>query len=494
MVDTHMQRVVAIALGRAGQRDQAPLAIGLRCSAFVDSSKVDKMTSIGFRPLALATLMIITFWMGTCADGSSVKLLHSEVEAFQLRLEMIEAAQSTIDLSSYEISDDNTSGRIFVALLHAVERGVAVRVLVDGHIGSNRMPKPMMQFLIEHKIAIRERPVDVRYQLELGRARLHDKLLIVDRTRLITGGRNQVQVHFGLGGRKCVDRDVYVEGQSACHASDYFEKRWTESRTGQPNLVRTEDSKMLAFQVHKEWNAIPRSQALDQVATWLAKLPDDPIPARNLCGSAIHYDALDIDESNLNFLHDMVCDSKRANGAIAPVILRLLRQAARTIEIETPYFAISSDLKSILLDAAHRGVQIRVLTNSLEATDHPTVHAGFANERRWMLKAGIKIYEYPGPNMIHAKSMVIDGRIAMVGSYNFDQLSEKRNAEVALVVTDPVFANQVSTSISAHRSQATELHRGDLFRYEARESNVPTEDLRRFQRLRIAAPFIERYL
>jgi len=56
-----------------------------------------------------------------------------------------------------------------------------------------------------------------------------------------------------------------------------------------------------------------------------------------------------------------------------------------------------------------------------------------------MMKAGIKIYEYQGTNMIHAKSMVVDGRIAMLGSYNFDRLSEQRNSELAFVVTECQF-------------------------------------------------------
>ncbi len=431
---------------------------------------------------------------GSVVRASTVSLLHSEVEAFAMRLELIETAQSSIDVSSYEISDDNTSGRILVALLNAVERGVVVRVLVDGHIGDNLMPKPLMQYLIQHGVAIRERPLNVRYQLELGRSRIHDKLLIIDRTHLITGGRNLQQKYFGIGDRKFIDREVYVDGQSACYAADYFEQRWNESKSGQPDLCRAEAPKTLAMQVHPEWNTIPRAQALEHVAGWLESLSTFPMPAQDLCNSAIHYDALEIDESNLCFLHDIVGESKRSKAAIAPTVLRLLRQACHSIEIETPYFAISKELKSILLDAAHRGVHIRILTNSLESTDHPVVHAGFANERRWMLRAGIRIYELQGRNMLHAKSMVIDERIAMVGSYNFDRLSESRNFEVALMVTDPRFANQVSSSIATHRSGATELHRGELFRYEARESKLPNHDVHRFQRLRIAAPLIERYL
>ncbi len=439
-------------------------------------------------------LTAISLSIESVAKASTVRLLHSEVEAFAMRLELIEAAQSTIDLSSYEISDDNTSGRVLVAMLNAAERGVMVRVLVDGHLGDNRMPKPLMQYLIEHGISIRERPLNVRYQFELGRSRLHDKLLIIDRTHLITGGRNLEQQPFGIGNRKCIDRDVYVNGQSACHAADYFAQRWNESKSGQPDLDRAEALKTLALQVHPEWNTMPRSHALELVAKWLECISTGPTPAKDLFNSAIHYDALEIDESNLRFLHDVVGESKRANGAIAPEILRLLQQARYSIEIETPYFAISKELKSILLDASRRGVQIRILTNSLESTDHPTVHAGFANERRWMLRAGIRIYELQGRNTLHAKSMVIDSRIAMVGSYNFDRLSESRNFEVALILTDCKFANQVSTSIATHRSLSTELHRGDLFRYEARESDLPIHDLQRFRRLRIAAPFIERHL
>ena len=452
------------------------------------------MTASGFCRNTFLILTAFFLSIGSVVKASTVRLLHSEVEAFALRLELIDTAQSSIDLSLYEISDGNTSGRFLVALLNAVERGVVVRILVDGHIGDNRMPKPLMHYLIEHGVAIRERPLNVRYQLELGRSRLHDKLLIIDRTHLITGGRNLEQKYFGIGDRKSIDRDVYVDGQSACHAADYFEQRWNESKSGQPDLNRAEAPKNLALQVHPEWNTMPRAQALEHVAVWLGSLSTGPMPAQDLCNSAIHYGELEVDESNLRFLHDVVGESKTANGAIAPAILRLLRQACHSIEIETPYFAISKDLKSILLDAVSRGVQIRIFTNSLESTDHPAVHAGFANERRWMLRAGIRIYELQGRNMLHAKSMVVDGRIAMVGSYNFDRLSESRNFEVALIVTDYKFANQVSSSIANHGSQTKELHRGDLFRYEARESNLPTHDLHRFRRLRIAAPFIERYL
>ena len=81
------------------------------------------MTWVAFRLVVLGTLSAFSLLISSPAVGSTVKLLHSEVEAFEMRLELIDSAQSTIHLSSYEISDDNTSGRIFVALLNAAQRG-----------------------------------------------------------------------------------------------------------------------------------------------------------------------------------------------------------------------------------------------------------------------------------------------------------------------------------------------------------------------------------
>ena len=122
------------------------------------------MTGNGFFRNIFLTLTVFALSIGSVVKASTVRLLHSEVEAFAMRLERIKTAQSTIDLISYEISDDNTSGCFLVAMLDAVERGVVVRVLVDGHIGDNLIPKPLMHYLIEHGVAIRERPLNVRYQ------------------------------------------------------------------------------------------------------------------------------------------------------------------------------------------------------------------------------------------------------------------------------------------------------------------------------------------
>ena len=439
-------------------------------------------------------LALSAFLTDQCGRAATIQLLHSEVEAFSLRLELIERAQSSIDIAYYEISDDDTSGQLLAALLRAVDRGVYIRIMTDAHVGSNVMPKALMQYLIENRIPVRERPVDVRYQLELGRQRLHDKLFIVDRAYLITGGRNLVQEFFGVGNRKYVDRDVYITGKVTCEAAEYFDQRWKDPVSAQPSLHRAEVPRVAKLQKHPEWNCMERNVAMEQVRAWLANTSAARLAASNLCGSDISFPATEVNDCNTRFLHDFVGRPKNERGAIAPEMLRLIQYSRTSIEIETPYFAISNDLKSMLIDASRRGVRVRVLTNSLESADQIAEHAGYVNERRWILRAGIELFELQGRNILHAKSLVVDGQTAMVGSYNWDMLSERRNSEVAIIVTDCRIASQVSHSIAAHRAHAKQLHRGELFRYETNESKASEELQRQLRRLRVVAPAIKRYL
>jgi cardiolipin synthase C len=110
------------------------------------------------------------------------------------------------------------------------------------------------------------------------------------------------------------------------------------------------------------------------------------------------------------------------------------------------------------------------------------------------LRAGIELYEIQGRNNLHAKAMVIDGKTAMIGSYNFDVLSETRNSEVALLIQSTDLARELLESIALDRSRSQKIEIENLFRLDARESDASAKELRQFQRLRVAAPFIKPYL
>ena len=153
---------------------------------------------------------------------------------------------------------------------------------------------------------------------------------------------------------------------------------------------------------------------------------------------------------DIEFWHDVVDGSKRSSDGIAQHYLRLLGQARHRIVIETPYLVFSPQMKAALLAARRRGVEIRILTNSLESNDHTLVHAGYANQRNWLRSKGIQLWEWHGHQTVHAKSTVIDQRIAVFGSYNADMLSEQRNSEVAVVIADADVVRTCRPGATAH--------------------------------------------
>jgi putative cardiolipin synthase len=348
-----------------------------------------------------------------------------------------------------------------------------------------------MDYLIDHGVAIRERPVDVRYQLELGRPRMHEKLFIVDATYLLMGGRNLEQDYFGIGRRLYVDHDVVAIGTIAATASAYFETRWNECSVGQPRLVGNEPKKSQAKQVHTRWQCIPREQAKEEIAQWLRDCESAPLAACDL-RSRLEHDPQEV--GCIRFLHDCVGCSKSDPNAISPQLAELISRARCSIDIATPYFAVSNKLRALITQAAKRGVSIRLLTNSLESTDQIIVHAGFANERRWLLRNSVRIFEYQGELTLHSKLIRIDDHITIIGSHNLDFLSERKNLEVAMVVDNHEFAQHSKLVYERELRSSIEVERGSLFRYEARESNAAPEEFRKYRRLRLAAPFIQRYL
>ena len=117
--------------------------------------------------------------------------------------------------------------------------------------------------------------------------------------------------------------------------------------------------------------------------------------------------------------------------------------ARQRLYITNAYFVPGEDFRSLLIKTAQRGVDVRVLTPGSN-TDQPLAwYAGRAHYAD-LLEAGVRIYEYR-PTMVHAKTFIVDGLWATVGTFNFDNRSLKLNEEVALVVREAAFCKQLET-------------------------------------------------
>ena len=128
--------------------------------------------------------------------------------------------------------------------------------------------------------------------------------------------------------------------------------------------------------------------------------------------------------------------------------------------IETPYLVPTKLLLADLADAKRKGVKkIELITNSLASNDSTLVQLGYEVRKKDLWERGAELWEFKGPDTLHAKSAVLDNRVALIGSFNIDPRSQHLNTETAVAIEDEVTARQLSRNINAHKRLC--IHVGD---------------------------------
>lgn len=186
---------------------------------------------------------------------------------------------------------------------------------------------------------------------------------------------------------------------------------------------------------------------------------------------------------------------KGRSPGTADELLGLLEAAEESLFIESPYLVPSKALKRALERVLERGVRVRILTNSLAATDNVFTQAGYAWYKKPLVRMGVDLWEYTGPGCLHTKAAVIDGTRLIVGTYNLDPRSEHLNSEMAVVVDNRNLAEQMLRIMDQDLEQAVRI--GPNGKPEGSTSRNPGASAwKRFKLflLKPVAPFIKRQL
>jgi putative cardiolipin synthase len=275
-------------------------------------------------------------------------------------------------------------------------------------------------------------PLTLRHPSWIFR-RMHEKLVVVDGEQYITGGRNLAEAYFGLAKKNYVDRDVYVQGESALDADSHFETLWTSKHVARLRVrVSVNERQRAAAILDRVMDELRRGESFVQIDT-----------GRDWSESGIPVNAI-------RFLHDPVGDGVRVGSRIAEI----LESAKESIVIESPYLVPSRPLRALLDRKRAEGVRVQIVTNSFRSTDGLLPYAGYLKYGRPLVRSGVDIREYRGPDMLHAKSAVIDGRIAIIGSYNFDPRSHYLDLEAVCVAEDEELARRLLGAIQGHVENA----------------------------------------
>jgi cardiolipin synthase len=336
-------------------------------------------------------------------EGNRVELLNNGDEFFPAMLRAIREAKASVSLESYIFKTDRTGQLFGDALMDAARRGVEVRVLVDGKGGLSRsLLDRMRQGGVDARIY---HPIALWTLARIGQ-RTHRKILVVDGAVCFTGGAGIADEWLGNARNASEWREVQVEaaGPVAAQMQAIFAEDWTYT-TGE----------ILAGD----------------------KFYPPIRPAGDVQAQAIKVSRGDV-SSLAKMLYYMAVQS-----------------AAASIHIQNAYFLPDTQMRAALIQAARRGVDVRIMVPGRQS-NVPPVRMASRHQYGELLLGGVKIYEYNG-TMLHNKTAVVDGIFSTVGSINFDALSMKENAEESLAIYDRGFGARLEATFAADRARCREV-------------------------------------
>ncbi|MDB5777960.1 MAG: phospholipase D/Transphosphatidylase [Polaromonas sp.] len=414
---------------------------------------------------------------GTRNDSGFALVGNAEL-AFTSRMTLIKAAQKTLDIQYYAIFADDTTERLFEALRDAAGRGVRIRILLDDFNTSGKNAQ-VLKLAFEKNIELRLfnplpggrgsmvlRILSNLKDVARMQRRMHNKMLVADNAVAITGGRNLGETYFGQSdGTNFVDIDVLAAGRIARDLSRSFDQYWNNPLAYPvQSLMSEEEINALKPQPVPTGPGVPSSApqpAADAAAPPPAKpaadvpnaLPDST-DLRLLTWTWAPSVLLVDQPSKIAADADDVAE---AQETAVDGLLQLMSQARGDLLIVSPYFVPGKVMMGQFAELRRRGVRVRVLTNSLASNDAPAAHVGYARYREALLAMGIELYEMRAEQegtvrnfgsgvgstggsksgsraSLHAKVVVMDGRLLVVGSMNLDLRSKLQNSEVAIVI------------------------------------------------------------
>ncbi|CAN5192274.1 phospholipase D family protein [soil metagenome] len=404
---------------------------------------------------------------------SGIHTLLDPHEAFAARMRFARIAEHTLDVQYYIWRADMTGVLLFRELHEAAARGVRVRLLLDDNntLGLDEMLTaldlhPNLEVRLFNASKFRRfRLLNLLTNFSRANRRMHNKSMTVDNAATIVGGRNIGDEYFGAGvGPLFTDLDVAVIGPAVQAVSDDFERYWTcECAVPLADVASPRHTGTLEELLERAQNTEQRAEAAQYI---------EAVRNTAFMGDLVE-DRLALDWAPTQLVSD---DPRKGIGKAAARDLVLVRlgdlmgKPRQVIDLVSAYFVPAKEGTARFVALAKAGVKIRILTNSLDATDVAAVHAGYAKRRRALLEAGVRLFELrrvaprrrgrknrlkSGPlgssgASLHAKTFAVDRDFMFVGSFNFDPRSARLNTELGFVIDSPKMAGDLDTLFEEH--------------------------------------------
>lgn len=378
--------------------------------------------------------------------SEKIRCIDDNEEALLWRLRMIGTAKKRIVLATFDLRADDSGTDLLAALNHAAEKGVEIKLLIDG-IYQQLFLNGSKEF---QALAARENveigvynPVTPTGLFKLN-YRMHDKYLIIDGEFYLLGGRNSNDIFLGdkTSGIN-VDRDILVydtskgEGESLLELETYFKKIWGEGcvkikkGAGGNSVKKYTDT--YAEMENRYASLKEKYKDIETYHTW----EQDTIPVNKIT----------------------LLDNGTQAGRKTPQVLQAIRylsENAQQVMIQTPYVICNSYMYDVLGDISDHA-QLQILLNAVEKGSNPWGCTDYLNQKKKILETGADVYEVMNDYPVHTKAVLIDDRISVVGSYNLDMRSTYLDTELMLVIDSKELNQQIRDTETIYMEKSKEV-------------------------------------
>ncbi|MFP7473749.1 phospholipase D family protein [Niallia taxi] len=396
---------------------------------------------------------------GTETSQDRVILLEEKTFSGYARVNLMENAKETIDVAYYAIHKGYITDLILGMILDAADRGVKVRILLDGISHGLRFSlKDDLFALVNHpNIEVKFYEPFKPFLPWTWNNRLHDKLLIIDNKYAVIGGRNIGNRYFVQEGEKAPtnDRDVLIintntetkEGSVLNSMEGYFNEVW--------------DHPITKYPYHK-LSSRQQKKAKEADQQLKKKLDDLRNTDKKLFNNYYDWLEMSVATKKVTFIHNPI---QRFNKEpwVWYDLTNLMKNSKKSLVIQSPYVIPTKPMLPYMEKIDIPAEKTTILTNSLASTANVVAYSGHIKHINGMVKRGVNIYEYQGPDSIHAKTFIFDDQLSAIGAFNMDSRSAFLNTESMVVIDSVEFTSNLEKEMNQYVKKSLKVAQDESY-------------------------------
>lgn len=375
-----------------------------------------------------------------------VILIDEGEESIAFRLDLIRQAEKSLEIAYHSLHKGIVADVFYGALLEAADRGVEVRIVMDGIFHRLYGSMRNLRYVLEAHPNINFRLYEPFHLYKPWRwhNRLHDKIMIVDNEVALISGRNignRYYITEDLTKDFVLDLDVAVftqDGQNPHSAiyqmSEYFNLLWDHPFTQKMKFRFTKLRQKKGEQLS--------ASLKENIITLHTDYPEYFIDSKVLKERCVPVD-------RIKLIHNPINRGKKEPWVWASLV-HLAHNAKESIVVQSPYIIPTRGMLKYLEKESLAGKEVTLLTNSLASSPNLFGVAGYKGKRRFLGNWVTEIWEYHGPGSLHGKAILFDDNLSAVGSFNMDARSSFLSTETMLVIEGEEFNSHLRDVLNNH--------------------------------------------